>query len=89
MPEDTSGFEFSTKFMVGPRLGLRWYPLERFSLRIEARDMLWRLAYPSRFFSEPALAPDSDPVLDSRTTKPNQWTHHPMFLFSLGYAIRL
>ncbi|MDH3291694.1 MAG: hypothetical protein OEO20_07230 [Gemmatimonadota bacterium] len=81
-----SVFKFSTKFLVGPQIGFRWFPIERISLRFEARDVIWRLTYPNQFFDPPANALDDDPVLDARFNKPTQWTHNPMFLVSVGWA---
>lgn len=82
VPNDPSGFDFSTKFMIGPRIGTQWHPTRRIMFRIEARDMLWRLRYPAWFFE------GSDPVLDPNTVKYTEWTHNPMFVFSVGYTFR-
>lgn len=84
--DSLSLFKFSTKFLVGPQIGFRWFPFRRVSFRFEARDVIWRLSYPSQFFDPPANAPDDDPVLDSRFNKTTQWTHNPMFLVSVGWA---
>lgn len=81
VPGDTlSPFNFSTKFMVGPQLGFRWHPGRRVFLRVEGRDMLWKLSYPNEFF-------DADPpVLDRALNKESEWTHNPMLMASLGVA---
>ncbi len=84
--DSLSLFEFATKFIAGPQIGFRWFPVNRLSLRFEARDVIWRLSYPAQFFDPPANAPDEDPVLDLRFNKNTQWTHNPMFLVSLGWS---
>lgn len=88
VPEDSlSGFDFSTKFMVGPRLGVRWHPFERIFLRVEGRDMIWQLRYPDAFSYEPDGTPLSDPLIDPETRGDTQWTHNPMLMVSLGFVI--
>ena len=86
VPEDSlSGYEFKTKFLVGPQIGFRWQIFDRLSARVDARDVIWRLSYPDRFFEAPEDYPDQ-PVLDPQFNKNTQWTHNPMLLFSLGYS---
>jgi len=84
VPEDTlSTFTFNTKFIVGPQLGFRWHPVRQFFLRIEGRDMLWKLSYPNEYF-------DADPpVLDPQVNKTTEWTHNLMLLVSLGFVLKL
>lgn len=86
VPEDSlSGYEFNTKFIADPQIGVRWHMTRNISVRVEFRDPIWRLSYPERFFVAPDDFPD-DPVLDPQFNKNTQWTHNPMLLFSLGYA---
>lgn len=89
VPEDSSGFRFSTRFHIGPQVGVRWHVGERLHLRLEGRDILWRLRYPPGFFSRPAGAPDDPPVLDPEQSKGAQWVHHPTLVLSIGYALRM
>ncbi len=90
IPEDSlSGFNFSTKFQLSPQAGVRWYVTDRLSIRLEGRDILWRLSYPDSFFAAPANDLTTDPILDLQTTKKTQWTHNPTLLLSLGYAVRM
>ncbi|MDH3457433.1 MAG: hypothetical protein OER90_11405 [Gemmatimonadota bacterium] len=82
VPADSlSGFTFGTKFLVGPQLGFRWHPSQRLFFRVEGRDLIWKLSYPEAFFQ------GDDPVLDPAFNKPSQWTHNPMLLVSVGFAI--
>jgi len=86
VPEDSlSGYEFNTKFMVGPQIGFRWQLLHHIGLHVDFRDAIWRLSYPDRFFVVPSGASFA-PILDPQFNKNTQWTHNPMLLVSLGYA---
>ena len=87
-PEDSSGFRFGNKFQVGPALGVRIHPSRRLHLRIEGRNILWRLNYPQRFFQDPANAP-GEPLLDINVQRPNEWVHHPTLVLAIGYTLRL
>lgn len=89
VPEDSSQFQFRTHFHASPKAGFRFYASDRVSLRVEARDLLWRLSYPAVFFSPPPEDPDADPVLDPVTTRRNEWVHHLTVTIGLGYAIRM
>lgn len=84
VPEDTSGFEFTTKFFVSPALGVKWYPTERFFLRLESRLFLWKASYPTSFFGDA----DTDPVLRTAIDPESEWTQQPLFTVGLGYAFR-
>jgi hypothetical protein len=82
LPNDTlPGLDFGTKFHVGPQIGFRWHPSRRIFIRVEGRDVLWKLSYPDPFFE------GDNPVLDPAFNRASQWTHNPMLLVSLGFAI--
>lgn len=87
-PQDSSRYEFGSKFTLQPAIGVRYYPTESISLRVEARDVLWRLRYPVSFFAPPPDDPTSPPILppDSEDT---EWTHHPWLTVGIGIAFRL
>lgn len=89
VPQDSSMFEFNAHFMVAPQAGFRWHLSDRFLLRFEGRDVVWRLRYPDLFFQPPAADPDGDPVLNPLTTNDTDWTHHLVLTISFGYALRL
>jgi hypothetical protein len=89
VPEDSTGFRFGNKFMVTPLVGIRFFPTRKFHLRIEARDILWRLNYNNtRFFDIPVNDPLAPPVLDAVTTKSTEWVHHPVIRIGIGWTIR-
>lgn len=90
VPEDSSGFAFETKFQVGPMVGVRYFFNRRLHVRLEARDILWRLTYGStRFFNDPANAPGDPPVLDPRFNDNTEWVHHSLLTFGFGWTLRL
>lgn len=89
VPQDSSGFGFSAKFVTGPHLGVRWYPTRTLHVRVEGRQLFWQLSYPERFFLEPFRAPDDPPVLDPMRDPDSEWTAHPTLLIAVGYAFRL
>ena len=86
--QDTSGFNFNSKFLVGPQLGVHWYPSESITVRLEGRDLFWQLKYPSSFFATPARAPTQPPVLNTTTDPSSEWIQHPGLLLSIGFAFR-
>jgi hypothetical protein len=88
VPEDSSGFNFKTKFQFGPALGVRFHPSDRFHVRVAARGIFWRLSYPARFFNDPLNAPGTDPLLNQLVENDSQWTFHPTLVFGIGYTLR-
>lgn len=85
--DSTFGMRFNTKFMAGPVVGFRWHPFGGVALRVEGRDLLWQLAYPSGFFDAPERDTAADPVLDPAVNGEKQWTHNPQLTVSLGIAL--
>ena len=89
VPQDSSTFDFNVHFMVAPQGGVRWHIGNRFLVRLEGRDTIWRLSYPDLFFEPPVADPDGDPVLNPETSSDTDWTHHLVLTLSLGFALRL
>lgn len=44
---DSERFEFGPGFAIGAGLGTEWFPSDRLSLRVELRDVLWRVEVPT------------------------------------------
>jgi opacity protein-like surface antigen len=86
--QDTSGYNFDSKFVLGPQVGVRWYPTDNLTVRFEGRDLFWQIKYPSSFFADPARAPGQSPVLDTALDPSSEWIQHPTFLLSIGLAFR-
>jgi hypothetical protein len=85
LAEDPSGYSFGTKGVFAPHAGLKWYPVQAFAIKIEARDYFWRLSYPAQF-SIPPAGTTLPPVL---TDANPEWTMHPSVLVSVGYTFTL
>jgi hypothetical protein len=79
---DITGYQFGTKALFTPHLGLKWYPIQAFAIKFEARDYIWRLSYPETYIV--SYQTGIPPVLPSGKT--TEWTHHPALLFSVGYT---
>lgn len=47
--EDTSGYNFGTKFTYAPEVGLRWYPARRFSAELGGRVLVYHLSFPTSY----------------------------------------
>lgn len=84
VPQDSTLFTFETKFQIGPSIGVKIHPSRRIHLRLQVRDTLWRLSYPSTFFTA-----GSPPLLDPQIRKSAEWVHHAQFMIGLGYTLRL
>jgi opacity protein-like surface antigen len=67
----TQRFEFGPSFAVSLGAGTDWFPSERLAVRIEARDMLWRLTTPSG--------------LATQGQERSSWVHN--FAVTLGAAL--
>jgi hypothetical protein len=80
---EASGYRFGTKFMFNPHIGLKWFPVQAFSLKIEGRDYVWRLSYPDQYAV--TVVTGLPPVLPAGT-RLTEWTHHPTLLVSVGYT---
>lgn len=88
VPQDSSGYGFSAKFVSGPLLGIRYYVSDAVLLRVEGRLQFWKLSYPLSFFQTPERAPNDPPVLSPVLNSDSEWTSHPTLLIGLGYAFR-
>ena len=80
VPQDSSGFRFGVKFLVQPQAGIRFFVTDRIVLSTEVKDVIWRLSYPETYLI------GDDPILDPRTNKASEWTHHFVLRFALTYA---
>lgn len=74
---DSSGFDFGSKFYLAPAVGLRVFLSNTLHLRLEARQLFWKLTYPSSYNVEPAAEPSPDPDRPNSVLKGEkleQWT---------------
>lgn len=86
LPQDSSGYGFSAKFVSGPLLGLRAYASDALFFRAEGRLQFWKLKYPTSYF---VGTDEKDPLLSPALNSDSEWTTHPTLLVGLGYAFRL
>ena len=87
VPED-SVFTFGRKFHIGPQIGMRYFFNRRFHLRVETRDMIWRMTYPQVFLTIPEEEPRI-PVIDGDIDRLAEWTHHLVLMIGFGWTLRL
>ncbi len=85
VPQDNSGFSFTTRFEFGPHLGVRYYGPGALSLWVEGWDPMWRLRYPNSFF-DTTINPT--PVLTVGTDPTTEWTHNPTVLVGFSLTVR-
>jgi hypothetical protein len=58
--QDSSGFRFGNKIYLTPAAGLNLVITDNVALRLEARQMFWKLSYPQAYTNEPAAEPSTD-----------------------------
>ena len=81
---DFAEYQFGTRGEITPHIGIKWFPLQAISFKVEARDVIWRLKYPGSFFSTQVTGVPT--VLRSGVDQAAEWLHHPTLMLSLGYT---
>ena len=79
---DPANFAIGTPFALVLGTGARWAPGERWHLRLDLSDHLFRLNYPSSYGSVPQGG--GDPVLANTTS---EWKHNVVFGLGASYII--
>lgn len=82
---EPSLYEFSTKGVLIPYAGLKWFPVQALAIKVEGRDYFWKLSYPTSFYVPPAVG--VPPVLTA-VIPAREWTMHPTILASIGYTFQ-
>jgi hypothetical protein len=85
---DSSGYHFGSKFYLAPAAGLRILLGQTLQLRLEARQLFWRLNYPISYNQEPAAEPSTDPTKPNsvlKGAKLDQWTGGRELRAGLGF----
>jgi hypothetical protein len=77
---DVGGFQYGTQFTVPWGLAVRWVPGGRFQLRADARDWLYRIAYPEGYY----ISTTTDSPILSATTPRSKWGNN--FALTLGLS---
>lgn len=88
-PADTSGYTFGTKFLAAPSIGTRFFITDRLHIRLEAKEIFWRLKYPLVYALEPVLDPGTatDPHRVLTDGKLSHWTGVRALSVGIGYAV--
>ena len=86
---DTSGYDFGSKFYVGPQLGTRFFVTRNLHLRAEVRGVFWKVNYPTSFGLEPPEEPGTPEAPNAVIPdgKLDEWTINPWFQVGLGYMV--
>ena len=85
---DSSGYKFGSKFYFAPAAGIRVFFGKSLHLRLEARQLLWKLTYPSAYQREPAAQPSTDPTKPNsvlKGAKLTEWTGGRELRLGLGF----
>jgi hypothetical protein len=78
--DDIGGYSFGTGLALTYGTGLRYIVSDRWSLRLEATDVLHKLRYPDSYFS------GTTPVLTDTRSR-SFWRHNIAWQFGLQYAV--
>jgi hypothetical protein len=86
---DSSGYHFGGKFYFAPAAGLRIFLGNTLHLRLEARELFWKLTYPSAYNQEPAAQISIDPSKPNSVLKGGklqEWTGGRELRAGLGFS---
>jgi hypothetical protein len=86
---DSSGYHFGGKFYFVPAVGLRVFLGNTLHLRLEARQLFWKLTYPSSYNREPAAQVSTDPAKPNSVLKGGkltEWTGGRELRAGLGFS---
>lgn len=83
--EDSSGYNYGTKFYLAPTAGVRLFVSRRLFVRVEARALFMNLSYPAAYRdNDPDGFGPLTPLLAGQPIK--EWAPVPMLHVGLGYA---
>jgi len=87
-PADSSGFKFGNKIYLSPGVGLRVMIGQTLHLRLDARQLFWKLSYPVSYLVEPAAEPGVTGSSNAVITdgKRNQWSGGRELRVGLGLS---
>jgi hypothetical protein len=87
--QDSSGYAFKSKLFLAPSAGLRILLGQSLQLRLEARQLFWKLSYPASYNREPAAEPSTDPAKSNAVlpgNKSREWTGGRELRAGLGFS---
>ncbi len=85
---DSSTYKYGSKIYLTPAVGTRIFLSNRLHVRLEARQLFWKLTYPSSYTREPAAEPSTDPDNPNSVlggARPEQWTGARELRAGLGF----
>jgi hypothetical protein len=77
---DQGGFHVGTPFALSIGTGVRYVPSTRWQLRVDLTDHLFKLNYPTTYFTPPSTT--EDPVL---TGSRSEWAHNATLTLGVSY----
>lgn len=87
---DSSGYKFGTKFYAGPAAGVRVYLSNTLHLRLDARQLFWKIKYPIAYNADPAAEPSGDIANHPNSVLPgnkrDEWSGAREFRVGLAYS---
>lgn len=87
-PADSSGYRFGNKLYLAPGVGVRVMIGQTLHLRLDARQLFWKLNYPVSYLVEPADEPGTtdNPNAVIPDGKRNQWSGGRELRVGLGLS---
>jgi hypothetical protein len=87
-PSDSSGYSFGSRLFFAPTLGTRLFVTQRLYLKVDARAMFWKLAYPDLYLNEPSKQPGTATHSNAvnQTGSSSQYTLTPQLRIGLGFS---
>ncbi len=87
---DSSGYRFGRKIYLAPGIGVRIYLSNALHLRLDARQLFWKLKYPLSYNADPTAQPSGDPVNHPNSVLPGlkreEWSGARELRVALGYS---
>ena len=88
--KDSSGYKFGGKIYLAPAAGLRIFLSKSLHVRLEARQLFWKLKYPLAYNLDPAAQPSGDVVNHPNSVLPGnkreEWSGAREFRAGLSYS---
>ncbi|MEO8636030.1 MAG: hypothetical protein ABI587_12200 [Gemmatimonadales bacterium] len=87
--KDSSGFKFGSKLYFAPTIGLRIIITNNLQLRLDARQLFWKLKYPLSYTQDPIAEPSPNGDLANAVLpdgKREQWSGARELRAGLGFA---
>jgi hypothetical protein len=87
---DSSGYRFGRKIYLAPAAGVRIFFRKSLSVRLEARQLFWKLKYPLAYNLDPAAQPSGDLTNHPNSVLPGnkreEWSGAREFRAGLSYS---